>query len=304
MSEQTSVPPQGATRAGFVALIGAPNAGKSTLLNQLIGQKLAIVTHKAQTTRTRIRGITMEGASQLVFVDTPGIHQKAHKAINRYMNQSALAMLHDVNVVLWLLEGTRWLDDDEWVLQQIKAIKTPIILVVNKIDKVKDKSDLLPFLEKLQAQVEFHQVVPISAKNGYQVDVLWRTLAETLPEGPHGYEDDEVTDRSLRFLAAEVIREKAMRQLGEEVPYELTVEVESWKQEGEVTHIHALILVDKPSQKGIVIGKGGRRLKAIGRDARLDIEKLVDGKVMLNVWVKVKSGWSDDERALQSLGYD
>lgn len=292
------------TWCGTVAIVGRPNVGKSTLLNQLIGQKISITSRKPQTTRHQILGIHTNDAVQMVFVDTPGIHEKASKAINKYMNNSAISVLHDVDVVLWVLEGTRWLPDDELVLRHLKTCKTPAIIVINKIDKVKDKSSVLPFLDKLKADYEFAQAVPVSAKNGYQIDILRREITTLMPAGSFGFEVDQVTTRPMRFLAAEIIREKAMRQLGEEVPYDLTVEIESWKHEGNTVHLHGLILVDKPGQKAIVIGKGGQRLKAIGTQARLDIEKLVDAKVMLNLWVKVKSGWADDERALQSLGYD
>jgi GTP-binding protein Era len=291
------------TRCGYVAIVGRPNVGKSTLLNHILGQKLAITSRKPQTTRHNMLGIKTEGAVQAVYVDTPGLHKHNDKALNRYMNRSASAALKDVDVVVFVVDRTRWTDEDQMVLERVQHVKCPILLAVNKADRMEDKAELLPHLEWLAQQLPQAEVVPISALHGQNLDLLERLVGERLPESEHFYPDDQITDRSSRFLAAELVREKIMRQLGAELPYQITVEVEEFKQEGRILHIHALILVEREGQKKIIIGDKGERLKRIGQDARRDMETLFDSKVMLNLWVKVKSGWSDDERALRSLGY-
>jgi GTP-binding protein Era len=290
-------------RCGYVAIVGRPNVGKSTLMNYILGQKLSITSKKPQTTRHQILGIKTEGHRQVIYVDTPGLHLQEHKAINRYMNKAASSSLQDVDLVIFVVDRTKWTDEDELVLEKVKNAKAPVILVVNKVDQTKEKAVLLPHLKVLSEKFAFEQILPISAKHGHNVDELQAVIDRYLPEGFHYFPEDQVTDRSQRFLAAELVREKLMRQLGEELPYSVTVEIEEFKRVRSVLHVSALILVERSGQKKIVIGDKGEQIKIIGRDARKDMEKLYDSKVMLNLWVKVKSGWSDDERALRSLGY-
>jgi len=277
--------------------------GKSTLLNHILGQKLAITSRKPQTTRHNMLGIKTEGDVQAVYVDTPGLHKHNDKALNRYMNRSASSALKDVDVVVFVVDRTRWTDEDQLVLEKVQHVKCPILLAVNKADRLEDKSELLPHLNWLAEQLPQAEIVPISALQGQNLDTLEKLVGERLPESEHFYPEDQITDRSSRFLAAELIREKIMRQLGAELPYQITVEIEEFKQEGRILHIHGLILVERDGQKKIIIGDKGERIKRIGADARKDMETMFDSKVMLNLWVKVKGGWSDDERALRSLGY-
>lgn len=291
-------------RCGYVAIVGRPNVGKSTLLNHILGQKLSITSRKPQTTRHRILGIVTRENTQTVYVDTPGIHGEERKAINRYMNRAATSALKDVDLVLFVVDGLKWSPDDDLVMSKIKAAGLPTLLVINKVDEVTDKEALLPRITELAQLHGFIEVVPVSALKGHNIDRLQELVAERLPLSPPFFPEDQITDRSSKFLAAEIVREKIMRQLGDEVPYELTVEIEEFKQEGKLKRISALILVERDGQKAIVIGDGGQRLKRIGMEARVDMEKLFGGKVMLSLWVKVKGGWSDDERALKSLGYD
>ena len=291
------------TRCGYVAIVGRPNVGKSTLLNHILGQKLAITSRKPQTTRHNMLGIKTEGEIQAVYVDTPGLHKHNDKALNRYMNRSASSALKDVDVVVFVVDRTRWTDEDQLVLEKVQHVKCPILLAVNKADRLEDKSELLPHLNWLAEQLPQAEIVPISALQGQNLDTLEKLVGERLPESEHFSPKDQITDRSSRFLAAELIREKIMRQLGAELPYQITVEIEEFKQEGRILHIHGLILVERDGQKKIIIGDKGERIKRIGADARKDMETMFDSKVMLNLWVKVKGGWSDDERALRSLGY-
>jgi GTP-binding protein Era len=291
-------------RTGFVAIVGRPNVGKSTLLNRILGQKLSITSRKPQTTRHQILGIKTEEDVQVVYVDTPGIHKNQEKAINRYMNKAATTAVKDVDLILMIIDRTRWTDEDDMVLEAVKQQRAPIVLVVNKVDFIQDKNDLLPYLEKVSKRHTFDQIIPISAKTGHNIDRLEHLIESYLPENQYFYPEDQITDRSSRFLAAELVREKIMRQLGDELPYAMTVEIEEFKHDGRIIEISALILVERASQKRIVIGEAGSRLKQIGQDARKDMELLFDCKVMLNMWVKVKSNWSDDERALRRLGYD
>jgi len=291
------------SRCGYVAIVGRPNVGKSTLLNHILGQKLAITSRKPQTTRHNMLGIKTEGAVQTIYVDTPGLHKNNEKALNRFMNKTASSALKDVDVVIFVVDRTRWTDEDQLVLDRVQYVEGPVILAVNKADRIEDKSDLLPHLEWLATQLPNAQVVPVSALHGHNLDALERLVAENLPEGEHFFPEDQITDRSSRFLAAELVREKIMRQLGAELPYQIAVEIEEFKLDGRILHIHALILVERDGQKRIIIGDKGERIKRIGQDARKDMESLFDNKVMLNLWVKVKGGWSDDERALRSLGY-
>lgn len=291
-------------KTGFVAIVGRPNVGKSTLLNRILGQKLSITSRKPQITRHQILGIKTEDDVQIIYVDTPGMHQRQEKAINRYMNKAATTAVKDVDLVVMVIDRTRWTEEDEMVLEAIKGQRAPVVLVVNKVDFLKDKDSLLPYMQELSAKYPFEQIVPISAKHGNNVDRLENLIDSYIPEGDYFYPEDQITDRSSRFLAAELVREKIMRQLGDELPYEMTVEIEEFTHDGTLAEISALILVERASQKRIVIGEAGSRIKRIGQDARKDMETMFDCKVMLNLWVKVKSNWSDDERALRSLGYD
>lgn len=291
------------TRCGYIAIVGRPNVGKSTLLNHILGQKISITSRKPQTTRHRVLGIKTQGAVQAIFVDTPGMHRGEKRAINRFMNREASTSLRDVDVILLVIEAGRWLDEDAWVLEQVKLATSPVVLVINKVDKLDDKAQLLPFISARTEEFDYADVLPVSALRTDNLAELEKTIDRYLPTGPHLFEEDQITDRSMRFLAAETVREKITRQLGDELPYAMAVEIEEFKLEGKVTHISAAIYVERDGQKKILIGSGGSRLKSIGQEARKDIERLIDGKVMLNLWVKVKSGWSDDERALRSLGY-
>jgi GTP-binding protein Era len=293
------------TRCGYVAIVGRPNVGKSTLLNHILKQKISITSRKPQTTRHRVMGIKTEDNIQTIFVDTPGIHRGAdsEKAINRYMNRAASSAITDVDVVVFVVERGHWTVADDWVLEQVKQANCPVILVTNKVDQVQDKSTLLPFLESCSQKMGFTEIIPVSALNGTNLSDLNAAIDSKLPEGIHLFPEDQITDRSQRFMAAEMVREKIMRQLGAELPYEITVEIEEFKDSGKSLHIHALILVEREGQKRIVIGDKGSRLRLIGQEARLDMEDMFERKVMLKLWVKVKSGWSDDERALRSLGY-
>jgi len=291
-------------RCGYVAIVGRPNVGKSTLLNHLLGQKISITSRKPQTTRHRVLGIKTEADHQIIFVDTPGLHKAAEKAINRYMNRAASAAIRDVDLVVFVVDRTAWTDEDNMVLEQIKQGSLPVILVVNKVDLLEDKSTLLPHLQLLADKADFAAILPVSALRRHNVAELEQQILKFLPVSQHFFPEEQITDRSQRFLAAEIVREKIMRQLGDELPYEITVEIEEFAMDGEVLHISALIFVERKGQKQILVGEGGLRLRSIGSDARRDMELLFDSKVMLRLWVKVKSGWSDDERALRSLGYD
>lgn len=290
-------------RCGYIALIGRPNVGKSTLLNRLLGQKLSITADKPQTTRHRIVGIKTVADAQLLYVDTPGLHLQAKKAMNRYLNRAASSALHDVDVVAFVVEAQKWTDEDQAVLDRLAELNVPVFAVVNKVDRVRDKGALLPFLQNLSARFEFAEIVPVSAQTGSNVERLEQAFKERLPEGEAVYEADQLTDRSSRFIAAEMIREKLTRRLQRELPYALTVEIEQFKEQEGVLHIDGLIWVERDSQKSIVIGKGGAMLKEVGRQARADMEKTFGAKVYLRLWVKAKEGWSDDERSLKSLGY-
>ena len=292
------------TRTGIVAIVGRPNVGKSTLMNRILGQKLSITSRKPQTTRHQILGIVTEDDTQIIFVDTPGIHKGQDKAINRYMNRAATTAVKDVDLIVMVVDRTRWTDEDDLVLQTIKQQRAPFILVMNKIDFIQDKEEMLPYLEVLSGKHTFDQIIPLSAKTGHNVDRIEHLIRSYLPENPYFYPEDQITDRTSRFLAAELVREKIMRQLGDELPYEMTVEIEEFSHDGGLIEISALILVERPSQKRIVIGDKGYRIKQIGIEARKDMESLFESQVMLKTWVKVKSNWSDDERALRSLGYD
>ena len=290
-------------RCGYVALVGRPNVGKSTLLNGLLGQKISITSHRPQTTRHRVLGIKTLDHAQIVYVDTPGLHRGDRKALNRVINRTAADTLHAVDVVAFLVEGTRWGEEDQWILDMLKDLEVPVLLVVNKTDTIEDKARLLPHLQMLSGLREFADVVPLSALKRDNLERFEACVVRLLPEAPPLFPEDQITDRSERFLAAELIREKLFRKLDQELPYGMTVEIEQFKQEGNLRRIHALIWVGRDSHKAMVIGKGGSLLKAVGAEARRDMERLFDSKVFLQLWVKVKEGWADDERALRSLGY-
>jgi GTP-binding protein Era len=291
-------------RCGLIAIVGRPNVGKSTLLNSLLGQKISITSRKPQTTRHRILGILTEKNRQAVLVDTPGLHSDEKRAINRLMNRAASSSIAEVELVVFLVEGTHWTTDDELVLTKVKKSGARCILVVNKIDNIQDKDTLLPHLQKLGEKHDFSDIVPISAAKGHNVDAIRKLCLDSLPEGDFWFPEDYVTDRSGRFMASEIVREKLIRFTGDELPYSTTVEIEQFKVDDKgIIHINALILVERKSQKRMVIGNKGERLKTIGQEARRDMEALFEQKVFLETWVKVKSGWADDERALRSLGY-
>lgn len=292
-----------ASRCGMVAIIGRPNVGKSTLLNHLLGQKLSITSRKPQTTRHRILGISTRDAVQIVYVDTPGLHHGEGKALNRVMNRAALKALGDVDVVLLVVDRQTWNAEDEEALEAVRRAGKPTLLVINKIDRMTNREALLPHIESLRQKHDFVAIVPVSALRGSHLDALEAEIVALLPEAEHLFPADQLTDRSERFIVAEIVREKLVRQLGAELPYASTVQIEEFRHERNVVHVSALILVDRPGQKAIVIGQGGSRLKRVGAEARADIERLLDTKVMLRLWVKVRSGWADDERALASLGY-
>ncbi|MDK9739550.1 GTPase Era [Vibrio sp. D404a] len=290
---------------GFIAIVGRPNVGKSTLLNHILGQKISITSRKPQTTRHRIMGVETEGDYQAIYVDTPGLHIEEKRAINRLMNRAANSSLSDVNLVLFLVDGTHWTEDDEMVLTKLKKANFPVVLCVNKVDNVQDRNDVMMHMMEVSKKMDFIDVVPISAKHGKNTDVLRKHVREHLPKATHHFPEEYVTDRSQRFMASEIIREKLMRFTGDELPYSVTVEIErfDYNPDNDGFHINALILVERSGQKKMVIGKGGEKIKTIGREARLDMEELFGRKVFLETWVKVKSGWADDERALRSLGY-
>lgn len=292
------------SHCGYIALVGRPNVGKSTLLNRILQQKLSITSCKPQTTRHSIIGIRTEGDYQFVYVDTPGIHQGSKKTMNRMMNKTAISTLRDVDAVAFLVDGTHWREEDEYVLELIKNIAVPCFLVVNKVDKIVDKMQMLPWIEAISQRHDFRAIIPISAKMGIQVDDLQNALRAVLPEGPHMFDEEQFTDRPIRFLCAELLREKIFRLCGQELPYATTVEIEAFKDEGKLVRIHARILVDRENHKRMIIGDKGSKLKEMASSARVDMEALLGKKVFLQCWCKVKSGWSDDARILKQLGYD
>lgn len=296
---------QQAFRSGYVAIIGRPNVGKSTLINRVLGLKLCITSRRPQTTRHRILGIKTTEASQLIYVDTPGIHSDGKRAMNRYMNRAAAASVEDVDVVVFVIEGMRWTEEDERVLNKLRQDSSkPVILAMNKIDKLEDKATLLPQVEKLADKFNFAAIVPLSARRGINIESLEESIYALMPEGEMIFDEDQLTDRSSRFLAAEMVREKLFRHLGQELPYALTVDIEQFEDDDGMYRISAVIYVERSGQKSIVIGKKGELLKQVGKDAREDMEKLFGCKVFLQLWVKVREGWSDNERMLRSLGYN
>ena len=292
------------TKSGYAAIVGRPNVGKSTLLNTLLGEKLSITSPKPQTTRWQILGIKIVDDAQIIFVDTPGINREDNRAMNRHLNRIAGSVLHDADVIVFMIDAGSWRSEDELVLEKLKHTTRPVILAINKIDLVSDKAALLPVINRLQEKFEFKHIVPISALDADNLEALEQVIVDLLPEGPLLFPEDQITDKSMRFQAAEIIREKLIQQTEEELPYAITVEIEEFKQEAELTEINAIIWVERQGQKIIVIGKGGARLKKVGTQARKEIERMVGTKVFLRLWVKIKENWTDDDRALRSLGYD
>jgi len=290
-------------RTGYLAVIGRPNVGKSTLTNRLVGAKVSITSKKAQTTRHRIHGVLTTDDAQFIFVDTPGFQMTHKNALNRLMNRSVTSTFADVDVILLVVEAGRWGNGETEIAKMLPADK-PVVLVINKIDRLADKAEVLPFIAKVSGLHEFAEIIPLSAEKGLGTDALLAAVARYLPISPPVFEADDITDRSERFMASEILREKLFRNLGEELPYGIAVEIEKYEQEGDLRRIHAAVIVDREGHRSIVIGKAGERLKRISTDARKEMETLFGGKVWLETWVKVKGGWADDERALKSLGYD
>jgi len=288
---------------GYVAIVGRPNVGKSTLLNSILGMKLSITSRKPQTTRHQILGVKTTENIQTIYVDTPGIHKRRGTAINKYMNRAATSVLNDVDVILFVVQVKKWTEEDQAIVEKLESVSCPVVLVVNKMDKLPSKKELLPLINDLSTRYDFAEIIPVSALNGMNVDLLEQKVLPLLPENDHFYPGDQVTDRSMRFLASEIIREKLIRELGQELPYTSTVDIDKYVEDKDIVRIHATIYVESAGQKAIIIGKKGARLKSIGTAARQDISKMVDSKVYINLWVKVREGWSNDERALRGLGY-
>ena len=291
-------------RCGYVALLGRPNVGKSTLMNHVLRQKLAATSRKPQTTRHNLLGIDSAGASQALYIDTPGLHAPGGRALNQYMVGEAKAVIADVDVRVMLVEALKWTAEDEHVLNLLRGVRGTTLAVVSKVDLVKDKTKLLPFIQKLHDMDVFTDIVPLSALKNDGIEHFRELISSLLPAGEHLYGEDEITDKPLRFLVAEIVREKLMRQLGEELPHATAVVVERYVETDSLVEIHADIYVERNGQKRIVIGSDGERIKLLGQAARKDIETLVDKRVMLNLWVKVKKGWSNNAGLLKRLGYD
>lgn len=292
------------TRCGYIAIVGRPNVGKSTLLNSIMDQKISITSKKPQTTRHQLLGIKTRDQAQFLYVDTPGIHANEKKAINRYMNRNARSVIRDVDAVIFVVDRGSWNKEDELVAEALQGHSGQLIIAVNKSDLLESKNKLLPVLETLQKRFPEAEIVPVSALTAENIELLENLIVERIPYSEFYFPDDQITDRSERFMVAEIIREKLMRQLGDEVPYSASIQIDRFERTSKVVHIAATIFVEREGQKSILIGSGGSKLKRIGSDARIDIERLLDRKIMLTNWVKVKSGWSDSERALKSLGYD
>ncbi len=290
-------------RSGYVSIIGRPNAGKSTLLNYLVGQKLAITSRKPQTTRHTILGVKTDAQGQIIYVDTPGIHQRGEHAMNRYLNRTAKMMLNDVDLILFVVDAMKWTVEDAAVLDLLGNVKVPAVLVINKLDQIDDKDALLPYIKELSAKHPFCEIIPLSAKTGKNVSRLEKRVLELMPEGENIFPEDQLTDRSERFFAAELVREQLTRRYAKEIPYALTVEIEQFEDVGNMYRIGALVWVEREGQKNIIIGNKGEAIKAAATQARIEMEKLFDKKVHLSVWVKVKKSWSSDVNALAQLGY-
>lgn len=291
-------------QCGFVAVVGRPNVGKSTLINHYVGRKVSIVTPRPQTTRHRILGVASRPEAQVIFIDTPGMHVGQKKAINRVMNRTAISALAEADAIVWIVEAGQWTEADENALHRLENVSQPVIAVINKTDLLADKAQLLPFIEMLGRQRELHAILPISALKGDQTDALFGVLVDLLPKSPAMFPLDMQTDRSQAFMLAEIVREKLTLRLRQELPYGLTVQIERLKEEDGRLLVNAVIFVERSSQKGIVVGKGGDVLKAVGSAARRDMNRLVDQSVHLELWVKVKENWADSEQDLQRLGFD
>jgi GTP-binding protein Era len=293
---------QNRTHCGHVAIIGRPNVGKSTLLNRLLGRKISITSHKPQTTRHRILGIKTQKNVQAIYVDTPGMHTETKRALNRLMNRTAKATVCDVDIIIFMVDARRWTDEDEFILNELRSIACPVVLVLNKVDLMQDKKQLLPMIDVLSKKFDFAEIIPLSVRKGTHLDVLEKFVWSHLPEGAHLFSQDQVTDQTDQFLIAEIIREKIMRFAHQEVPYSVAVTVESMKIESQVLHIDAIIWAERPGQKVIIVGKKGEKLREIGSLARHDLERLFNCKVFLSLWVKVKENWTGNENMLSSLG--
>ena len=291
-------------RCGTAAIVGRPNVGKSTLLNRLVGQKVSITASKPQTTRHRIGGVLSRDDAQIVFVDTPGLHRERRSAMSRYLNRTARGALGGVDVAIFLVEALRWTDEDEDVRRALREARSPVLLAPNKIDRVPGRTALLPYLDRFQGEGGFDEIIPVSARRGENLDVLVDQVRVRLPVAPAMFPADALTDRSERFLAGELVREKLTRKLDQELPYRLAVEIERFRRRKRLLHVGAVVWVERPSQKGIVIGKGGRVLKAVGAEARANMESLFGLRVHLEIHVKARAGWSSDEQVLRSLGHD
>lgn len=291
-------------RCGTAAIVGRPNVGKSTLLNRLVGQKVSITASKPQTTRHRIGGVLSRDDAQIVFVDTPGLHRERRSAMSRYLNRTARGAVDGVDVAIFLVEALRWTDEDDDVRRALREARSPVLLAPNKIDRVPGRTALLPYLDRFQEGGEFDEIIPVSARRGENLDVLVNQVRVRLPVAPAMFPADALTDRSERFLAGELVREKLTRKLDQELPYRLAVEIERFRRRKRLLHVCAVVWVERPSQKGIVIGKGGRVLKAAGAEARANMESLFGSRVHLEIHVKARAGWSNDERVLRSLGHD
>jgi GTP-binding protein Era len=291
-------------KSGFVAIIGRPNVGKSTLLNSLIGEKLSITTPKPQTTRWQILGIRTLSDAQIIYVDTPGMHRDEKRAMNRYMNRIANAVMLDADVIIFMIDVTHFDTLDELILKKLQASPKPVILVMNKIDLLEGKSQMLPLMDTLKDKFHFTHIIPVSAIKSENIKHLEEEIVKLLPEGPQLFPEDQHTDKNIRFQIAEIIREKIILATEQELPYTTTVQIEQFKESEKLIEIDAIIWVERHGQKVIIIGKGGAKLKKIGTKARLEIEKLLGNKVFLRLWVKIKENWTDDEKALRSLGYE
>ncbi len=290
-------------KTGMVSLIGKTNVGKSTLLNQLVEQKVSITSRKPQTTRQRLLGIKTEGSNQIIYVDTPGFHQGHKRALNKFMNKTALSSIEGVDIVLFVVDALNFSVTDEHLLSQVSTKDNQVMLVINKIDKVAKKEKLIPFVEEVIKLFPFSEVIPISALKRKNIDILEKEITKRLPVGAHLYPEDQIAGSSERFLASEIIREKCISRVGDEIPYRLSVVIDSFKEEDKLITIDGTIYIEKESQKGIVIGEQGKRLKAIGTAARKELEGMLDNKVMLRLWVKVKKDWTNDRSALNFMGY-
>ena len=291
-------------KSGYISIVGKTNVGKSTLLNEILGQKISITSRKPQTTRHRLLGIKTIKESQMIFIDTPGFHTDHKRALNKYMNKLASSAMKGVDVLVYVIESLTWTEEDKELTNQIPDGNKTSILVINKIDKINRKEDLLPFIETISKLNKFADIIPLSALKKQNLTALVDSILLKLPEGDHTYPTDQVADVSERFIASEIIREKCITRVGDELPYRISVSIDKFKEEDKITHIDATLFVEKKSQKGMLIGSSGTKLKSIGTAARLELEEFLATKVMLNLWVKVKQGWTDDEAMLTTMGYD